>query len=176
MESEEEDQAGSSHMMRGGRVNRQGRYWDALRRGTSTQQRQLLKYATPDQVDAMSEITYNFLQGRLPLPRAQLKTLASQKNLWRKIGDPRRSQSERRKWIQKGGGQNMNFLLRGLKQGVSRGVKQGARRVQHNYRQRARTSQSRSPPPSPPPESTRQDRIQELERDIQRMESTLKTI
>jgi len=172
MESEEEETG--SQKMRGGRVRRQGRYFDAMRRGTSTQQRQLLKYATPDQVDAMSEITYNFLQGRLPLPRAQLKTLASQKNLWRKIGDPRRSQTERRKWIKKGGGQNMNFLLRGLKQGISRGVKQGARRVQHNYRQRSRTPQSRPPPP--PPESTRQDRIQELERDIQRMESTLKTI
>jgi len=165
MEEEEEEQ---DTMMSGRRVQRQGRYWDALRGGTSTQRRQLLKYATPDQVDAMSEITYNFLQGKLPIPRTQLKAFTNQKNIWRKIGDPRRSQKERRKWIQKGGGENMSLLLRGLKQGVRRGVKQGVRKVQRNYRQRNQTTQ--------PPQPTRQDKIQELERDIQRMESTLKTI
>jgi len=164
---ETEQEKEEKTMKVGERVKRQSRYWDALNRGTSRQRRQLLKYATPDQVDAMSEITYNFLQGRLTIPRTQLKSLAGQKKLWRKIGDPGRSQKERRKWIQKGGGENMALLLRGLKQGVRRGVKQGVRKVQRNFSNRTQPSSR---------QTNRQDKIQELERDIQRMESTLETI
>lgn len=175
------------------RVQRQGRYWYGMTRGTPEQQRQLLRYATPDQVNAMSEVVYNVLCGNVPLSRKALRVLQPQKHLWRSIGDPRRPWTARHKDLQKGGGKTMAMLLRSVKRGVRRGIKQGARQVQQRSRQRP------PPPPPPPTVSTdggeveeeedhthpshpattpksRSQQIRQLERDIAKMETTLQTM
>lgn len=120
------------------RVRRQGRYWQGLTRGSVPQQRQLMRFATPDQVDAMSEIVYNVLRGHVPLTPQVYRQLASRKQLWRNIGDPRRRVDDRRKWLQQGGGKSMGLLLSSVRKGLRRGVKQGQKGLRRGVKKNLR--------------------------------------
>lgn len=156
-EEEEEEEDEKETKTSKPRLMRQQRYWNALCCADQKQQRKLLKYATPDQVDAMSEVTHNFLDGQVPLSRAQMKQLKLKKNIWRKAGDPKQSQADRHKWIKRGGGQGMSLLVRGLKKGMARGVKRGVKNLKKKYNATTTTATT----------------IQNLENDIERIEQAL---
>jgi hypothetical protein len=110
------------------RVQREGRYLDAFGRATPKQRAQLIRYATPYQVDTASELSYNFLRGALPLGRAAVRRLASYKTTLRRLGDLRRSLEERRRWFQKGGSV-VGALVQGLKKTAVPVVKKGTQRL-----------------------------------------------
>ena len=110
------------------RVQREWRYWDAFGKATPKQRAQLIRYATPHQLDGASELSYNFLRGALPLGRAAIRRLAPQKQILRRLGDPRRPLDDRRRWFQKGG-TAVGALVQGLRKTAGPLAKKGVRRL-----------------------------------------------
>ncbi|KXJ10018.1 hypothetical protein AC249_AIPGENE18665 [Exaiptasia diaphana] len=103
------------------------RYWSALMKANPQQRQQLVRYATPDQVDAVSEMAYNVLRGTPPLAPEVMRRLRPYKKILRGMGNPRRSLTSRRRWIRQNGGSAVSALVKGVAQGLKQGVRKGVK-------------------------------------------------
>lgn len=157
------------------RIQRHPRYWNALLQADPQQREQLVRYATPDQVDALSEMAYNLLKGTPPLPSPILRRLRPFKESLRGMSDPRKSRKARRQWIVQEGGSAVGALVQGFAQGLKEGARQGLRDQKGNVvrglkegAQRTVKNMFSSTPLS------KESKIQQLEKEIQTMEESLK--
>ena len=118
-----------------------------LAKANPQQRQQLVRYATPDQVDAVSEMAYNVLRGTPPLAPEVMRRLRPYKKVLRGMGNPRRSLTSRRRWVRQNGGSAVSALVKGvaqgLKQGVRKGVKEQKGRIVQGLRKGAQRSLKR---------------------------------
>ena len=165
------------------RLQRHSRYWNALLKADPGQRTQLVRYATPDQVDAVSEMAYNVLKGTPSLPKSAVRRLHPFKRALRGMGDPRKSWKSRRHCMVQGGGSAVGALVKGLAQGLKEGARQGFQDQKPNVVRGLKEGAHRTLPhkvktmfsrPSPD-EKDREAKIQQLEQEIQSMEEALKS-
>ena len=177
------------------RMQRHQRYWQALMKANPQQRKQLVRYVTPDQVDAASEMAYNVLRGTPSLPRSALNKLRPFKNVLRHMGNPRKSLASRRKWVRQNGGSAVSALVKGVVKGLKQGAKKGLKEQKGKIVEGIKKSATRTLRkkvdkilPSEDPEKdddqeqdTRklerkpaQSRIEKLQREIEDMELALK--
>ena len=71
------------------------------------QLKKLIKHCTDNEVNAVTEIIYNFLQGHL---KCNAKKFKKQKNFLRLVGDKKKSTKSRRKAILSKGGSLLGLL------------------------------------------------------------------
>lgn len=107
------------------RMERHHRYCNALAKANPEQRKRLIQYATPQQVDAVSEMAYNVLERNVPLEKRTLGRLKKFKSHIRGMGNPRLPLAVRRRWFQRGGGGAVQALVRGVAQGLKQGAKKG---------------------------------------------------
>jgi len=107
------------------RLVRHRRYWNALAQATPDQRKRLVKYATPDQIDAAGEMAYNVLEGNVPLSKDTCQHLKKYKTQLRGMGNPRRRLGARKRWFQQGGGNAVQALVKGVVRGLKEGAKKG---------------------------------------------------